>query len=417
MAKCTAIAKLIEREYAGQGCSLSGIGGVETGGVETGGVETGGDAAEFILLGSDTVQAVQGPPRGHGLQGRHLNVERCGRRRNAAATGWSRPTSAHRTAPACNCPRGPELRPAPAPPPQPPGRGPRTELARGHPANAARTPRLSSSSASVSSFTTRLSSRALLSAGFESGPLGPNACVLNTGAYSDVDPTDDNGAAVTCRDQFNCIDLLFDGDCTTATEQGTGIAYHYCKVCLFWSQGRDCPKSTSDAISHVCAADRLLGVVHTPGQPPATGDSSTGKQENWDDGFNERFCQYVRFNATDQFQHVYFTVKDGANANLCLLSNETSLNVTLGGIQASCSRPRVVGGNRPHAAVASAALAFAAITVAAITVTAVAFSALAVAAVALPAVALPAVALSAVALPAVAITAIALPAVAITAQP
>ncbi|KXZ49362.1 hypothetical protein GPECTOR_22g956 [Gonium pectorale] len=154
----------------------------------------------------------------------------------------------------------------------------------GHPANAARTPRLSSSFASAS--TSRRSSRALLSAGFESGPLGPNACVLNTGAYSDVDPTDDNGAAVTCRDQFNCIDLLFDGDCTTATEQGTGIAYHYCKVCLFWSQGRDCPKSTNDAISHVCAADRLLGVVHAPGQPPATGGSSTGKQENWDDGFN-----------------------------------------------------------------------------------------------------------------------------------
>lgn len=52
LAKCTAIAKLIEREYAGQGRSLSGIGGVET----------GADAAEFILLGSDTVQV--GAPGG-----------------------------------------------------------------------------------------------------------------------------------------------------------------------------------------------------------------------------------------------------------------------------------------------------------------------------------------------------------------
>ncbi|KAG2500719.1 hypothetical protein HYH03_001484 [Edaphochlamys debaryana] len=50
LAKCTAIAKLIERDYKGQGRSLSGIGGVET----------GGDAAEFILLGSDTVQVCTG---------------------------------------------------------------------------------------------------------------------------------------------------------------------------------------------------------------------------------------------------------------------------------------------------------------------------------------------------------------------
>lgn len=50
LAKCASIAKLIERDYAGQGRSLSGIGGVET----------GGDAAEFILLGSDTVQVCWG---------------------------------------------------------------------------------------------------------------------------------------------------------------------------------------------------------------------------------------------------------------------------------------------------------------------------------------------------------------------
>ncbi|GFR47428.1 hypothetical protein Agub_g9052 [Astrephomene gubernaculifera] len=50
LAKVAAIAKGMEREFGGQGRSLSGIGGVET----------GGDAAEFILLGADTVQVCTG---------------------------------------------------------------------------------------------------------------------------------------------------------------------------------------------------------------------------------------------------------------------------------------------------------------------------------------------------------------------
>ncbi|GLI69152.1 hypothetical protein VaNZ11_013709 [Volvox africanus] len=50
LAKCTAIAKTIQRDFPGEGRSLSGIGGVET----------GADAAEFILLGSDTVQVCTG---------------------------------------------------------------------------------------------------------------------------------------------------------------------------------------------------------------------------------------------------------------------------------------------------------------------------------------------------------------------
>lgn len=50
LAKCMNIARMIEAEYKGQGRSLSGIGGVET----------GADAAEFILLGSDTVQVCTG---------------------------------------------------------------------------------------------------------------------------------------------------------------------------------------------------------------------------------------------------------------------------------------------------------------------------------------------------------------------
>lgn len=40
------IAKMMKTEFGNTDCSLSGIGGVET----------GGDAAEFILLGANTVQ-------------------------------------------------------------------------------------------------------------------------------------------------------------------------------------------------------------------------------------------------------------------------------------------------------------------------------------------------------------------------
>ncbi|GFH29383.1 DHO_dh domain-containing protein, partial [Haematococcus lacustris] len=50
LAKVMSIARMIQTQYPGQGRSLSGIGGVET----------GGDAAEFILLGSDTVQVLLG---------------------------------------------------------------------------------------------------------------------------------------------------------------------------------------------------------------------------------------------------------------------------------------------------------------------------------------------------------------------
>ncbi|KAJ9522122.1 hypothetical protein QJQ45_005155 [Haematococcus lacustris] len=55
LAKVMSIARMIQTQYPGQGRSLSGIGGVET----------GGDAAEFILLGSDTVQQFMNK---HGFQ-------------------------------------------------------------------------------------------------------------------------------------------------------------------------------------------------------------------------------------------------------------------------------------------------------------------------------------------------------------
>lgn len=45
------IAQMMKAEFPGQGKSLSGIGGVET----------GNHAAEFILLGANTVQVSVGP--------------------------------------------------------------------------------------------------------------------------------------------------------------------------------------------------------------------------------------------------------------------------------------------------------------------------------------------------------------------
>jgi dihydropyrimidine dehydrogenase (NADP+) len=50
LAKCMAISRMMAAEFGGQGRSLSGLGGVNT----------GRDAAEFILLGSDTVQVCTG---------------------------------------------------------------------------------------------------------------------------------------------------------------------------------------------------------------------------------------------------------------------------------------------------------------------------------------------------------------------
>lgn len=46
LAKVMNISRMIAKDYPNKGISMSGIGGVET----------GADAAEFILLGSDTVQ-------------------------------------------------------------------------------------------------------------------------------------------------------------------------------------------------------------------------------------------------------------------------------------------------------------------------------------------------------------------------
>ena len=46
LAKVMSIAQMMKKEFPGQGRSLSGIGGVET----------GYNAAEFLLLGADTVQ-------------------------------------------------------------------------------------------------------------------------------------------------------------------------------------------------------------------------------------------------------------------------------------------------------------------------------------------------------------------------
>jgi dihydropyrimidine dehydrogenase (NADP+) len=50
LAKVAAIAEMVRDEFGGTGASLSGIGGVNT----------GADAAEFVLLGADTVQVCSG---------------------------------------------------------------------------------------------------------------------------------------------------------------------------------------------------------------------------------------------------------------------------------------------------------------------------------------------------------------------
>ena len=58
LAKVMAIARVMRAEFEGGGRSLSGIGGVES----------GGDAAEFLLLGADTVQVCTGVMlHGYGL--------------------------------------------------------------------------------------------------------------------------------------------------------------------------------------------------------------------------------------------------------------------------------------------------------------------------------------------------------------
>lgn len=58
LAKVMNIARMMKSEFGDRDCSLSGIGGVET----------GGDAAEFILLGADTVQVCTGVMmHGYGL--------------------------------------------------------------------------------------------------------------------------------------------------------------------------------------------------------------------------------------------------------------------------------------------------------------------------------------------------------------
>ncbi|GAQ80240.1 Dihydropyrimidine dehydrogenase [Klebsormidium nitens] len=64
LARCMNISKMIERDFPGQGKTLSGIGGVET----------GENAAEFILLGASTVQVCTGVM----LHGYPLVKELCG---------------------------------------------------------------------------------------------------------------------------------------------------------------------------------------------------------------------------------------------------------------------------------------------------------------------------------------------------
>ncbi|KXZ53610.1 hypothetical protein GPECTOR_6g527 [Gonium pectorale] len=165
-----------------------------------------------------------------------------------------------------------------------------------------------------------------------------NQCLhLDPTNYTSITP--DQGPADRCIDQAACVDVYLKDGCTTAAEAGTGTVYHYCKVCLYWSDDRNCPKEDpKDTISHVCAGDEFLPVVPAPGLPAVEG--ATNKVEPFKGGVDDRYCQYVRFAASDEHARVYFTVKDGNGA--CLPAGQSSLNVTLGGIQASCSGPRTV---------------------------------------------------------------------------
>ncbi|KXZ43291.1 hypothetical protein GPECTOR_95g680 [Gonium pectorale] len=113
----------------------------------------------------------------------------------------------------------------------------------------------------------------------------------------------------------SCVDVYLKDGCTTAVEAGTGTVYTYCKVCLYWSNARNCPKrDPGDTISHVCAGDEFLPVVPAPGRPAVIG--ATIKVEPFRGGVDDRYCQYVRFAASDEHARMYFTVKDGNGACL-----------------------------------------------------------------------------------------------------
>ncbi|KXZ50425.1 hypothetical protein GPECTOR_16g599 [Gonium pectorale] len=126
------------------------------------------------------------------------------------------------------------------------------------------------------------------------------------------------------------------------SEAGTGVSYMYCSVCLFWTEERGCPKDPRDSISHVCSADEFLSVIPAAGQRPATG--ATSKLNSWSSGSENRYCQWVRFNQSSNYTDVYFTVKDGSGS--CLAAGQSSLDVTIQGLGATCTGPRTVGGKR-----------------------------------------------------------------------
>ncbi|KXZ42970.1 hypothetical protein GPECTOR_109g213 [Gonium pectorale] len=150
------------------------------------------------------------------------------------------------------------------------------------------------------------------------------------------------GPAYSCANQAACLDLYFSDSCVTAAEAGSGMAYTYCKMCLFWGNTRNCPKKPTDAISHVCAGDEFLPVVGNWSTSPVVG--ATAKLNTWKSGSNNRYCQWARWNTTSDYTDVYFTVKDGSGN--CLTGSALVLNVTIAGVSATCQRPRTVNGIR-----------------------------------------------------------------------
>ncbi|GIL44854.1 hypothetical protein Vafri_2312 [Volvox africanus] len=165
----------------------------------------------------------------------------------------------------------------------------------------------------------------------------PAACTHSDPSNYTYYTTDISGPADSCTDQSGCLDFLADsGTCRSiTTTTGTWL---YCQFCIFWTDARNCPKDAVDTISHVCSADEIWtpGVIPSAGAEPVL--KATSKLEGWSAYSNNKYCQWVRFNATATWVDLAFTVKDGTQA--CLPANAQPLTATINGISATCQGPR-----------------------------------------------------------------------------
>ncbi|KXZ41215.1 hypothetical protein GPECTOR_644g756 [Gonium pectorale] len=139
-------------------------------------------------------------------------------------------------------------------------------------------------------------------------------CVHTTTNYTNV-AADISGPADSCRDQAACLDVHVDSStCVTATESGT--SYLYCRVCILWSDARNCPKDVTATVDHVCAGDEVFypGFISNAGAAPVMG--VTNKTTGWRAYSADRYCQWARWTSTQVTTDVVFTVKDGTGSCL-----------------------------------------------------------------------------------------------------